>query len=186
MQNTYLAHHGVKGMKWGVRHDPKPGVKSLNAYNETVVTLSNGKKARVAQKSKVGRLQYDQKTGKLTGRGSGTSTFGVAANQGHQAYLHSTEKRMSDVMTNLTGFAVANLSTSVTKLQKARRNNLYSDWLGEKYTNAIISDAAYLGSMAMANAPIAAGALALGYAGYNVGKYAYSQYKASHKNSKKK
>lgn len=21
-QNTYLVHHGVKGMKWGVRHDP--------------------------------------------------------------------------------------------------------------------------------------------------------------------
>lgn len=55
MYNNYLAHHGVKGMKWGVRHDRKgsrvsrmrnyTGSKKSNALKEArrkdIDTMSN-------------------------------------------------------------------------------------------------------------------------------------------------
>ena len=49
--DNYLAHHGVKGMKWGVRHDPESiNKRSKRGKNPNVVkTVDKGRKA--SQKS---------------------------------------------------------------------------------------------------------------------------------------
>ena len=43
ISEDYLMHHGVKGMKWGVRHDPERQ-KAKQLYKETKKDLSNESK----------------------------------------------------------------------------------------------------------------------------------------------
>lgn len=69
MYNNYLMHYGVKGMKWGVRHDPEPSyrrqrtaankqyrseIKSIRSENRNAIRSAN-------QKSKAQRKAAGQK-----------------------------------------------------------------------------------------------------------------------------
>lgn len=61
----YLAHHGVKGMKWGVRHEAKRDAKEFQkARMSTGVGAGNRRKNiknRIAQnRSRLGARDYDR------------------------------------------------------------------------------------------------------------------------------
>lgn len=44
MNNNYLIHHGVKGMKWGVRHDPERKGTRSNRIGSSLSRLTKKKK----------------------------------------------------------------------------------------------------------------------------------------------
>ena len=59
MQESYLAHYGVKGMKWGVRHDKYP----LTPAGAAVKIYRNKKFKRDGQWTESGKARYT-KSGK--------------------------------------------------------------------------------------------------------------------------
>ena len=46
MNNTYLAHHGIKGMKWGVRRSPEQLGRKQKAQNGTDTPTHSSQKKK--------------------------------------------------------------------------------------------------------------------------------------------
>lgn len=63
-ESDYFAHHGVKGMRWGIRHDkPSSGKKRASGVKET--SKVSRKEARLNSRSE-SRKQYDETRSKKT------------------------------------------------------------------------------------------------------------------------
>lgn len=64
--SPYLAHHGVKGMKWGVRHDPNAmtiaGAQSRYAERY----MDSNSRARARYRSDRGRIQAQRDSGSIS------------------------------------------------------------------------------------------------------------------------
>lgn len=62
----YLAHHGVKGMKWGVRHDTKPMPIYGAQYRYTGKYLDSNARAKKQYTRDVGAINKQRSAGYMT------------------------------------------------------------------------------------------------------------------------
>lgn len=103
MYNNYLAHYGVKGMKWGVRHDtPRVGVKRK----------TSSKKSKLTPKQKK-ILMYG-----AIGVGAVLAAYG-----GYKIYGVSSKRHNKALAERILKFSGDHLASSLNEAQDRTRRN---------------------------------------------------------------
>lgn len=96
----YLAHHGVKGMKWGVRHDPMPtsmyGAQShyVNSYMDTK------SRANKTYRQDAGAIRRQRKAGAISDsqyRSQMSAARGTRRRTKSEGKLNARKKYYSEV-----------------------------------------------------------------------------------------
>jgi len=140
MDNNTLSHHGIKGMKWGVRRTPaqlghktsskKKRKTSPNAIERVKKALARHKQASEAKKSKakVEEEQNQQKSKEeILKRGSAAEVLslkGKISNAELQAAVNrlNLERQLSDMNSRDLNAGKDKLSTTMDKVDKLNQN----------------------------------------------------------------
>ena len=150
MQNTYLCHYGVKGMKWGVRKDRAISGRRVVSGTHKRLSSAHGN-------SHAPKHTYVQ--------GAGWGYYQTTPNLNHAP--SANEARINKIMasrSSYTDFLIRDIGRTSRKLHASMRTNLYSQeqkiQIGQQMTGRIMSD---IGGITMANAGSIAGAAAAAY-----------------------
>lgn len=125
MQNLYLCHHGVKGMKWGVRHDPVSTGRSLaeRARSSYAKMHSNvGKNLSVANRVSSKRPASEGTLTAVAGKlqFAKTDNIPLAQSPGFN------DQRIMAYYTDRIGYLAKENGRIFAKLQRSMATNLYS------------------------------------------------------------
>lgn len=121
MENTYLQHHGIKGMKWGVRRTPQQlghMIKQRRVKKKREAALE---KARQARKEKA---EFEANKEKVLKSGSATDVLkykGKLTNQELQTALTriNLEQQLSQISAKEVKSGMDKVTSAMNKVEKA-------------------------------------------------------------------
>ena len=185
MQNLYLAHYGVKGMKWGVRKDRGPHLSNWQfhpgAKRPSVSKYRPGSNARIDNAVNKFKEWYNQPHGAkpsnrkrpghgarkvwINGLGEGYTPTSLS-NPFEKPSVAQTiiQNHINSWNANAVGYTLNELGRTTAKLRRTMRTNLYSPeakiQLGMQMTGKMLGDVGGL----VFNTPQGQAAVAIGAA----------------------
>ena len=121
MNDRYLMHYGVKGMKWGVRHDKK--VIAKYSQKARVQRNANAKESVILRKGK-GKAYFDDE-----------ELWDIASNKDRQEYnkLAKREAKVNEKMSNHWNKAISEINNAKNRKEAKEIFKKYRNVKGSWY-----------------------------------------------------
>lgn len=161
-ETNYLAHHGVKGMKWGVRKERERVSEARQAYKQARKDASKTyrKAGLIVKNPSDPRVKAAKKaTQKVTNAELNyiRSKANLAkAKRGEKGEIRSYARSMqkSGAPGSVRDYQYSNRSTNIYNDIKKRKGKAYADKVFQKSKNQALTSAAIAGSIAIGAAAL--------------------------------